>query len=48
MRSGPATAMEYVVLLSFIFVIVFAGVQYFGSALGVSLQNSAQKLPSGK
>ncbi len=46
-RRG-ATAMEYVVLASFIFIVVFAGIQNLGWMLGNSLTNSAQKVPSGK
>jgi hypothetical protein len=40
--------MEYVVVLSFIFVVIFAAVQYFGSTLGASFKNTSQKVPSGK
>jgi Flp pilus assembly pilin Flp len=42
-RRG-ATAMEYVVVLSFVFVAIFAAVQYLGSKLGRDYENTAQEV----
>lgn len=41
-RPG-ATAMEYVVMLSFIFLAVILAVQHIGNLTGSSLANSAKK-----
>jgi Flp pilus assembly pilin Flp len=42
-RRG-ATAMEFAVVLSFVFVVIFAAVHHLGTKLGSNDQNTAQKV----